>query len=83
MRKRVILLAVMIGMTLFTILPCLHPKDLSPSLKVCPACETFGIQRFEEKKIAPPFTLKSLEGNTIALSDFKGKPLLLTFWATW
>lgn len=81
-RKRVILLATMIGMALF-IVPLLHSKDLSSSLKDSSACDTFGIQRFEEKKIAPPFTLKSLEGNTIALSDFKGKPLLLTFWATW
>jgi cytochrome c biogenesis protein CcmG/thiol:disulfide interchange protein DsbE len=81
-RKRVILLAVMTGMTLF-IISLLHAKDPSSFLKVSSACETFGIQRFEEKKIAPPFTLKSLEGNNIALSDFKGKPVLLTFWTTW
>ena len=82
MRKRVILLAMMIGMTLF-IIPLLHPKDLSPSLKASSACDTFGIQTFEEKKTAPPFTLKSLDGSPIALSDFKGKPVLLVFWATW
>jgi len=81
-RKRVILLAMMIGMTLF-IIPFLYPKDLSPSSKISSACDTFGIQRFEEKKIAPPFTLKSLEGNPISLGDFKGKPVLLIFWATW
>jgi thiol-disulfide isomerase/thioredoxin len=81
-RKGVILLAMMIGMILL-IIPLLHPKDLSTSLAVSSACDTFGIQRFEEKKVAPLFTLKSLGGNTIALSDFKGKPLLLTFWATW
>jgi thiol-disulfide isomerase/thioredoxin len=81
-RKRVILLAMTTGMTLFVI-SLLHAKDLSPSSEVSSACDTFGIQRFEEKKVAPPFTLKSLEGNTVALSDFKGKPVLLTFWATW
>jgi len=81
-RKRVILLAMLIGMALL-IVPLLYSKDLPSSLKDSSACDTFGIQRFEEKKIAPPFTLKSLEGNTISLSDFKGKPLLLTFWATW
>lgn len=32
---------------------------------------------------APGFTLKDLEGNDIALSDFKGKVLVLDFWATW
>ncbi|MCL4302068.1 MAG: TlpA family protein disulfide reductase [Anaerolineae bacterium] len=32
---------------------------------------------------APDFELKNLAGETIRLSDFKGKPLLLNFWATW
>jgi peroxiredoxin len=32
---------------------------------------------------APKFKLKSLDGRTVRLSDFKGKPLLLNFWATW
>ena len=32
---------------------------------------------------APDFTLKALDGRTVWLSDFKGKPLLVNFWATW
>jgi len=32
---------------------------------------------------APPFTLKDLSGKTVSLSDYKGKPVLLDFWATW
>jgi thiol-disulfide isomerase/thioredoxin len=32
---------------------------------------------------APGFKLLSLDGKTIQLSDFKGKPVLLNFWATW
>ena len=72
-----------IGTVVFSIV-LLHAKDpSSPSPEISSAYESFGIQRFEEKKIAPPFTLKSLDGNTITLSDFKGKPVLLTFWATW
>ena len=82
MRKRVVLLAMGIGMTLF-IVPLLHAKDSNPSPKVSSTCDAFGIQRFEDKKAAPPFTLKSLGGKTIALSDFKGKPVMLVFWATW
>ncbi|WP_091982519.1 peroxiredoxin family protein [Pseudoalteromonas denitrificans] len=32
---------------------------------------------------APDFTLKTQAGETISLSDYKGKPLILHFWATW
>ncbi len=34
-------------------------------------------------KLAPSFTLKDLKGKQISLSDFKGKVVLLDFWATW
>ena len=32
---------------------------------------------------APDFTLQSLDGKTMRLSDFRGKAVLLNFWATW
>lgn len=32
---------------------------------------------------APDFTLKDLDGNDIKLSDYKGKVVVLDFWATW
>ncbi len=33
--------------------------------------------------VAPDFTLQSLDGKTVRLSDFRGKPVVLNFWATW
>ncbi|HUR31596.1 MAG TPA: redoxin domain-containing protein [Saprospiraceae bacterium] len=30
-----------------------------------------------------PFTLKDLDGKTISLADYKGKTVVLDFWATW
>ena len=33
--------------------------------------------------MAPDFTLHSLDGKTVHLSDFRGKAVLLNFWATW
>jgi len=32
---------------------------------------------------APDFALESLNGETVHLSDFRGKVVLLSFWATW
>lgn len=32
---------------------------------------------------APDFELKTLEGETLRLSDYKGTPVILNFWATW
>jgi len=32
---------------------------------------------------APPFTLQTLDGHVVKLSDLKGKVVLLDFWATW
>jgi thiol-disulfide isomerase/thioredoxin len=32
---------------------------------------------------APDLTLKDLNGNNVSLSDYKGKVVLVNFWATW
>jgi len=32
---------------------------------------------------APEITLKDLAGKSVSISDFRGKPLIVNFWATW
>ena len=35
------------------------------------------------ENLAPDFTFYDLEGNAHKLSDFRGKPVILNFWASW
>jgi len=32
---------------------------------------------------APDFTLRTLDGDQVSLSDFRGQPVIINFWATW
>lgn len=41
------------------------------------------VTKYKEKKKAPDFTLKNLDGQEVTLSSFVGKIVLLNFWATW
>ena len=34
-------------------------------------------------ELAPDFQLPNLEGQSISLSDFRGEPVLVNFWASW
>ena len=36
-----------------------------------------------DRKEAPEFALKDVDGRTVKLSDYRGKVVLLDFWATW
>jgi cytochrome oxidase Cu insertion factor (SCO1/SenC/PrrC family) len=48
-----------------------------------PAWEKMGVIAYEAPKPAPAFALPGLDGHPVKLEDYKGKALLLFFWATW
>ena len=40
-------------------------------------------EALEIGKAAPSFQLTDIDGQSVSLSDFQGKPVLINFWATW
>ena len=41
------------------------------------------LSKLRNPKPAPDFSLQNLDGETVHLSDFKGKVVIVNFWATW
>jgi cytochrome oxidase Cu insertion factor (SCO1/SenC/PrrC family) len=48
-----------------------------------PDFASLQVQSYQPPKPAPAFALPSLDGRTVRLEDFRGKVVLLFFWATW
>jgi len=48
-----------------------------------PDFAAMDIQRYDPPKPAPEFSLPDLDGRPVKLSDFRGKVVLLFYWATW
>ena len=65
-----------------------YPASTAPSttdtprvIKITPAITTSAVA--QTGKPAPDFRLKTLDGNEIKLSDFRGKTVLINLWASW
>lgn len=73
-------------------------KDVYKNLGLSDSSANISLNKFEEttkakltekikkeiiNKPAPLFTLTDLDGNPVNLSDYKGKTIILDFWATW
>ncbi len=42
-----------------------------------------AVKPAKDRKAAPEFSLKDVTGASVKLSDYRGKVVLLNFWATW
>lgn len=59
-------------------------KKYEPSETPVNTGESNSLQTEKDEKIeAPDFSFLDKEGNEISFSEFKGKPAVINFWATW
>lgn len=58
-----------------------YSEDTGMKVKRAGAIPTAG--RPQIGSLAPEFQLTDMQGRTVALSDLRGKVVLLNFWATW
>ncbi len=58
-------------------------SQLEPSDPDINQFETGPLGGFEVGDVAPDFVAADLDGNAVKLSDYRGRPVILNFWATW
>ncbi len=64
------------------LLTCLLPLLLAVPLSYAEPPSPFAVEKLSAQK-APEFILKDVSGKQVSLSSFKGKVVVLNFWATW
>lgn len=83
MKKRSLILVIP-AVIPFILTSVMAEAQPSASSQISSACDSFGVVKSLVERKAPPFSLKMLDGEkVVSLNDFKGKPVLLKFWATW
>ena len=70
--------------------PSISGAELTITPVAPPGSEVAALQKpvevrpmLEPGMVAPPFTVETPEGKSLGLADFKGKVVILDFWATW
>jgi peroxiredoxin len=48
-----------------------------------PASNVAAVRPDKQRHVAPDFSLKDADGKVVHLSDYRGKVVILDFWATW
>ena len=72
----VVVLIATIGYTLLTA----HPEEKTDSKVVLPGTP---VSNPASKIVPADFDVRTVDGHTIKLSDYRGKVLVMDFWATW
>lgn len=83
MVKKVIAAVVLIALLTVAIVQAVDKKTSEPQASTNQQAANTPEEGLKNGAKAPDFELKTLTGETVKLSDFRGKKVLLNFWATW
>jgi peroxiredoxin len=78
MIKKAIGAGILAGLVLFAIFQHFNKVEEPASIEASQATTGIGAGM-----LAPDFTMKNLEGKEVSLKDYRGKKVMLNFWATW
>lgn len=82
MKKSIIALIVLLGLVVYAGYDYVQKSSDRHEMAANPE-ETEVETGIAKGQLAPNFMLMDLEGNEVRLSDFRGKKVLVNFWATW
>lgn len=78
--KRAILIVLIVGMVGWAVYDFVISSDTSQVEEATEEDIDIGLKVGNQ---APNFTLRTLDGEEVSLSDFKGERVMVNFWATW
>ena len=81
MKKFVTLLATVSAVAFLA--ACSEQEDKPMTMPTTSSSSSETTQTSTVAQEAPDFTLQSMDGKTVRLSDYKGKKVYLKFWASW
>lgn len=60
-----------------------YDSALRPSEQAAAASATSLSTGLHRNQLAPDFTLRDLQGNVVSLSEYRGRKVIVNFWASW
>jgi len=60
-----------------------YDSALRTSVQAAAASATSLSTGLHRNQLAPDFTLRDLQGNAVSLSDYRGRKVIVNFWASW
>ncbi|WP_075980634.1 peroxiredoxin family protein [Bacillus massilinigeriensis] len=83
MLKKILAAVLLVGLTTVVFVQAMGTDSTKPSGQTQSQTTKDNLPGLKIGVKAPDFELNTLTGESVRLSDFKGKKIVLNFWATW